>query len=184
MSCERGYMKRHLVFTLAGPDRIGIVDHVTQKVLQYNGNIEESRMTRLGGDFAMIMLISLPAGGEKGLVGELTSLEEEGFQVFTRNTESGQTSRYRGWLPFRMVVSGADHEGIINSVTHHLAEKGINIETINTDSVMAPMSGTLLFSMEAIVLVPPHLTSHEWKDGLFTVGDRVNVDIDVFPYKG
>jgi len=52
-------MTAHFVFTLAGPDRIGIVDHVTEKVLQKNGNIEESRMARLGGDFTMIVMISI-----------------------------------------------------------------------------------------------------------------------------
>ena len=54
-------MRRHLVMTFVGPDQIGIVDRVTRMILEYDGNVEESRMTRLGGEFAMLLLISVPA---------------------------------------------------------------------------------------------------------------------------
>ena len=53
-------MRRHLVMTFVGPDQIGIVDRVTRMILEYDGNVEESRMTRLGGEFAMLLLISVP----------------------------------------------------------------------------------------------------------------------------
>jgi len=53
-------MKRNLVLTLTGPDRIGIVEKVTGLLLERGGNVETSRMARLGGEFAVLMLVSLP----------------------------------------------------------------------------------------------------------------------------
>ena len=53
-------MKRNFVLTLTGPDRIGIVDRVTGLLLDRGGNVETSRMARLGGEFAVLMLVSLP----------------------------------------------------------------------------------------------------------------------------
>ena len=47
-----------LVLTALGPDRPGIVDTISKYIFKHNGNIEDSRMTVLGSEFAMIMLIS------------------------------------------------------------------------------------------------------------------------------
>ena len=60
-------MKRNLVLTLTGPDRIGIVDRVTGLLLDRGGNVETSRMARLGGEFAVLMLVSLPSEHCAGL---------------------------------------------------------------------------------------------------------------------
>jgi len=53
-------MRTNIVFTLTGPDRIGIVESVTKMLLGHGANVESSRMTRLGGEFAMLMLVSMP----------------------------------------------------------------------------------------------------------------------------
>jgi glycine cleavage system transcriptional repressor len=50
-------MRNHLVYTLTGSDRIGIVEEVTKMLLDHGGNVETSRMVRLGGEFAMLMLV-------------------------------------------------------------------------------------------------------------------------------
>jgi glycine cleavage system transcriptional repressor len=177
-------MNAHFVITFTGTDRIGIVDQVTGRFLKCNANIEESRMARLGGEFACIMLVSAPDNQQQCLMDQLAVFEEEGFQILSRKTEHHPVMRYQGWLPFRIRVNGADHEGIINSITHYLASRGINVETISTDSTQAPMSGALLFSMDAVVLVPPDLSAADWKEGLIDAGESVNVDVEIASYKG
>jgi glycine cleavage system transcriptional repressor len=176
-------MQNHLVITLAGPDRIGIVDRVTEIVLRHQGNIEESRMARLGGEFAMIMLISVPAESTPKLKEDLSDFEKDGFQILTRKTVA-DSEKFRGWLPYCVRVQGADHEGIINSMTHDFAARGINIESLTTGSFQAPMSGTCIFSMEAIVYLPPDFPVHEWKKEFMAIAESVNVDAEVVPYKG
>lgn len=177
-------MRKHLVMTLIGPDHVGIVDRVTKKILEFHGNIEESRMARLGGDFSMLLLISVIENKKKALTKALIQLDDKNFQVFIRETESDTATKYSGWLPYRVVISGADNEGIINSISHHLAASGINVESAETNTTAAPMSGTLLFTMTAIVLVPPTLTYHSWREPLDEVGDKMNVSIEVSPYTG
>ena len=54
-------MSKNFVLTLTGPDRIGIVERVTRVLLDRGGNVETSRMARLGGEFAILMLVSMPA---------------------------------------------------------------------------------------------------------------------------
>ena len=87
-------------------------------------------------------------------------------------------------MPYKITVTGADHEGIVNNVTHQIAEQGINIESIDTQTSSAPMSGTQLFTMNAIILVPPERSYHSWADNLDEVADSLNVTIDISPYRG
>ena len=54
-------MRSTIVFTLTGSDRVGIVEEVTGVLLGLGGNVETSRMARLGGEFAMLVLLTLAA---------------------------------------------------------------------------------------------------------------------------
>jgi len=176
-------MRKHLVITVTGHDRIGLVEHITKQLLEYDSNVEDSRMARLGDEFAMLMLVSLPEEKFEAARESVHGLREEGYKVTTVETERGYSAKFAGWMPYQVKVSGADHEGIIYQITRYLADCGINIETMDTDMLSAPMSGTPLFTMTAIVLVPPNLP-HDWRDDLEAVGDDLNVDTEVSPYKG
>ena len=177
-------MRKNLVLTLAGRDQIGIVERVTKEVLKDDGNVEASRMARLGGEFAMLMLVSVPAERLEHLKQDVHGLKGEGFTVTTRETAESDPVKFAGWMPYQVEVSGADHEGIIHHVAHRLAEHNINIETMDTETVKAPMSGTPLFVMKAVVLVPPALPYRALQEDLQTVGGDLNVDIEVSPYTG
>ena len=54
--------KEYFVVTIIGPDRRGLVASITEKIVSRNANIEESHMTRLGGEFAVLMLLSISNG--------------------------------------------------------------------------------------------------------------------------
>ena len=177
-------MRNNLVITLTGHDRIGIVDQITKVVLEYHGNVEASRMARLGGEFAMLMLVSAPTEQFEQLQQAVLDLKNQGYIVVTCQTEGSDPARYVGWLPYELKVSGADHEGIVYQITHQLAEQGINIETMDTNMVEAPMSGTPLFTMTAVIVVPPQRSYASLQHELEVIGDELNVDVGVLPYKG
>lgn len=177
-------MQKHLVFTLTGPDRVGLVEDITEVLLKYQGNVEMSRMTRLGDQFAILMLVAIPEEQFDALRQGLRGLRDEGYKVTTSPAEQSYATRYNGWVPYQVKVTGADHEGIIHDIARYLADKGINIETMDTGIVKAPMSGTPLFSMSAIVVAPPDLPFNEWRADLEDAGNKVNVDTEVTPYTG
>ena len=76
-------------------------------------------------------------------------------------------------------VLGADHMGIIHQIARYLSEQGINLETMTTEVVAAPMSGTPLFTMSAIVKVPPRLEIEDLREALEFIGDDLGVDTKV-----
>jgi glycine cleavage system transcriptional repressor len=176
-------MNNNIVLTLTGHDRVGIVKEVTNVFVKYGGNVETSRMARLGGEFAMLALISLRDNNTTALETDLQKLRDEGFQISILSTEADHARKYAGWLPYQIEVQGADHEGIIYEVAQHLAHQGINIEDMETTTAPAPMSGTLLFTMQATILVPPQLPFHKWSDALEEIGDKLNVTVEVMLVK-
>ena len=51
-------MSQLIVISAIGSDRKGVVQDLTKVVLGCGGTIEESRMTTLGSEFAMLLLVS------------------------------------------------------------------------------------------------------------------------------
>jgi len=176
-------MRKNIVFTLTGSDRVGIVESVTKMLLEYDGNVESSRMARLGGEFAMLMLVSVPVDQLLNLEKGVEKFSQQGFKVTVSQTDQSYALKYAGWLPYQIEVKGADHEGIIHQVAQYLTKRGINIETMDTGIIQAPMSGTPLFTMVAVVMTPPGLSSKDWGNQLDDVADELNVDIQVTTVK-
>ena len=56
--------KQHLVITAVGPDRVGLVEQISQFLLKEGCNIEDSKMAVFCGEFTIILLVS---GAPKGL---------------------------------------------------------------------------------------------------------------------
>lgn len=172
-------MNKNIVLTLTGHDRVGIVKEIANVLVKHGGNVENSRMARLGGEFAMLALIALEEKDLPALEADFQKLRGEGFQIALLPTENEHAKKYAGWLPYQIEVLGADHEGIIYEIAQHLAQQGINFEDVETTTAPAPMSGTPLFKMQATVLVPPNLPFNKWSDALEEIGDKLNVTVEV-----
>lgn len=170
--------KQYLVVTTVGPDRRGTVDKITEVIVSYEANIEESRMARLGGEFAVIMLLSLPAEKEEDLLSGLNTLKEAGLTVVTQPTNLARLEKFQGFVPYEISVVGADHEGIVHRVAHYLASEEIQVESMDTHTTRAPITGTPIFSMYALVQAPPTLTLPKLREKLVDLGDQLGVDIE------
>ena len=69
--------KEYYVVTIIGPDRRGLVASITEEIVSQNANIEESRMTRLGGEFAILMLLSLTNLKKEMLLSRLGKFDDD-----------------------------------------------------------------------------------------------------------
>jgi glycine cleavage system transcriptional repressor len=172
-------MSANIVLTLTGKDRVGIVEELTRLLLNLDGNVETSRMARLGGEFAVLMLVALPAEHRAQLEQDLHGLEAQGYKLTTNQTDLQAAEALSGWVAYQIEVSGADHEGIIHDITQALSKRGITIESMETGTRPAPNSGTPLFAMTAVVLAPPAVDPQAWQTELEETGERLNVEVTV-----
>jgi glycine cleavage system transcriptional repressor len=173
-------MRKQLVLTAVGRDRPGVIEEFTKLILHYDGNIEASRMVRLGGDFAMLMFVSAPEDRVIELRRAVDELHYTKFDVLTRMSEAPDEIEDEQDSRCTITVLGADHMGIINQVSRYLTEQGINLESMHTEVSAAPMSGTPLFTMSAEVVVPARLALDDLREAMEFIGDEMGVDTKVF----
>src|SRR5271165_5577240 len=117
-------MKSQLLVTAIGEDRPGIVAHLTETFVKHGANLEDSRMAILGGEFAAIILVSVPSDQCDCLKKELSNLKD--IVVSTRTTNMPMPGRFTGYVPYDLLVNGADHEGIVHKVSAFLRDRSIN----------------------------------------------------------
>lgn len=172
-------MRTEIVLTLTGKDRVGIVEEVTGILLELGGNLETSRMVHLGGEFAMLMLVSLPTAGTASLDSAIERLTVRGYKVTVTVTEYASADASANRQCYRIEVAGADHEGIVHEIAAGIAEQGISIESMETETSRAPVSGGMLFSMTSRVMVPANLDDTEWIKALVEAADHAGVDVTV-----
>jgi glycine cleavage system transcriptional repressor len=171
--------KVYLVVTAVGHDRRGTVEKITDVVVAHHANIEESKMARLGGEFAVIMLLSLADKDQEEIITGFDSLKTHGLMITCRVTDFSRLQKFIGYVPYEISVVGADHEGIVNHIARYLASEQINIEEMDTTVTRAPNTGTPLFSMSARVQAPPQLSLGQLRNKLEKLGEELDVDIDV-----
>ncbi len=172
-------MKNHLVITAVGEDRPGIVAHLAEVFVKNSANMEESRMAILGGEFAVIGLVTVPSEAIDGLNRDLDALKSEGISVTVRNTRPLSTERFAGYTTYTISVSGADHEGIVHRISMFLRDRAINIQSVETGIVNAPETGSPLFCMSGTVQVPPSISLQELQKNLNAIGDEECVDVKI-----
>jgi len=165
--------------TATGEDRPGIVARITEVLVEHGANLEESRMTLLGGEFAAIMLVSVGEDKLDTLLPALSHLHSESITISAKRTNRLSPERFQGYANCELVVNGADHEGIVFKVARFLTEKAINIQSMESDVVNAPVTGTPLFCMRATVNVPPSVDLFELRKKLAAIGDEESVEIEV-----
>jgi glycine cleavage system transcriptional repressor len=170
-------VKSYFVVTIIGPDRRGLVAKITEEIVSQKANIEESHMSRLGGEFAVLMLLSLNPDNEKSLFEGLNNLDPNQVKVFIKETDLSRVSVFEGFVPYKISVIGADHEGIVHRVAEYLADLKIQVDEMETHVTKAPVTGTPLFAMEASVQVPPDINLPQLRDRLEILGDSLSVDI-------
>jgi glycine cleavage system transcriptional repressor len=127
--------------------------------------------------------VSIPAERLDGLKNELDNLKDETISVSVKATSAHDPKRFAGHTRYEIDLTGADHEGIVHKVSAWLHEQAINILSMSTEVVSAPMTGTPLFCMNAVVVVPTSLSEKELQNELNNIGGQENVEIKVAPYK-
>ena len=76
-------------------------------------------------------------------------------------------------------MTGADRAGIIRDVSRVLAERGVNVEELESEVSSAPMSGEPLFTARARLRVPPGLALADLRGSLEALAGELMVDLSV-----
>lgn len=145
-------MTTTLVLTLIGRDQPGLVRSVAATIAGHGGNWLESRLCRLGGEFAGIVRLEIESARADGLAEALRGLTALRVDV-TR--EAAAPVAVPGRTLAKLDLVGSDRTGILREVTGVLVAHGLNVEDLSSERGDAPMAGGKIFQMKALVSVPP-----------------------------
>lgn len=175
-----------LVMTVIGADRPGLVQLVASRVADHGGNWLESRMCRLGGQFAGILRVEVAKERRDELVNALRTLEVDGLRAIMHAdgdvaTPSRGTGGATGGSLVTVELVGNDRPGILRSVSGVFAAHGVNVEELASERVNAPMDGGVLFQARATVFVPGHVKLSAVRADLEKLASDLMVDVKLAP---
>ncbi|MBV8578195.1 MAG: ACT domain-containing protein [Acetobacteraceae bacterium] len=168
-------MAASLILTVIGRDRPGLVSALSEKVAACGGSWLESRMARLAGEFAGIVLVDIPEESVEALAGVLHDLEATGLSV-TVERSRGEPSP-AGSRTLTLELIGHDRPGIVRDVTQALAQHRVNIEEFTSDITSASFSGEKLFKATARLRVSPDVLIDDLRRTLERLANEIMVDL-------
>ena len=165
-----------LVVTVIGKDRPGLVELVSAVVEDHGGDWVESRMSRLAGEFAGILRVSVPAARADALSEGLEGLRSEGLRVVV---ERGFEDAIEEGHVILLELIGSDRPGIVHKISEALAARGVNVDELNTECEGAPWSGGTLFKAMARLRAPRALDLDQLRESLEAIAGDLMVDISI-----
>jgi len=173
-------MTKQLVISAIGEDQTGLVDRLSQWILESGCNIADSRMVVLGGEFAVLLLVTGNWNNIARLENQADSIRETlGMQVSVKPTEAKPPGG--DVLPYAVDVIALDHPGIVNNLAGFFSHRQINIQDLSTSTYAAAHTGTPMFSVHMIVDVPAEMHIASLREDFQAFCDQLNLDAGIEP---
>ncbi len=174
-------MEKKFIMSAFSKDRPGVVADVTEVIYENGCNLEDSTMTNILDEFALILLFTGKGDElEEQLLKDCRRLErEKGITAFIRSVEADDRERKNDFFTKIIKVEGLDQTGIVFKISRFLADNNINIENLTSQRTISPQSGAALYFMEIKVQVPTNISLEQLENGLSRVGEELNLDITV-----
>lgn len=183
-------MSRRWILTAIGKDRPGIVAGVTKVLYDLGGNLEDSAMTRLAGEFAIMVVFAAPqrltaarleqafkpAVSRLGLAVHVKALgrQPRGWRhSLASGVGAGSVAASR---PYLISVYGADRPGIVYRIAHLLAQSRVNITDLSTHRTTGSHP---LYHLLLEVELPPRLDARRLQRRLSALGRQLGVTVSL-----
>jgi len=174
--------KNLLVITALGEDRPGLVASLTEAITQQLCSICESRMSLLGGEFALIMLVEGQWNNIAKLEQTLPSLQEK-LKLTLQVKHTEQRTTQQAAIPYCVEVLALDNPGIVHKVTDFFYNRKINIHDLQTDSFNAAHTGTKMFALMITIEIPTTMHIPSLREDFLEFSDELNLDSIIEPFK-
>ncbi|HLO25395.1 MAG TPA: ACT domain-containing protein [Geobacteraceae bacterium] len=170
----------HFAVTIISKDRPGIVADTTEVLFRLGCNIEDSSCTMLGGDFAIILIVSHEKPFLKtSLADEFRALHDRtGLTAYVRHLAESEVCPAKDGGELCLIsVYGSDQPGIVYRVTRALADRQVNITDLNTRLIGTKEEPVYVLMLEAVL--PEGLTIEAAEALLEKLKKELNVEIGV-----
>ena len=167
----------HLVLTVVGDDRPGLVNALAEQIAAHGGNWERSELAELAGAFAGIVLISIPDERVEQITAALEGLD--GMLRVTAHGGVADVEAEAGERLLEVTVLGNDRPGIVRDVSAAIAAHALSIDTFRSRTLEAPMAGGTLFEAVVAFRLPVDTDAARVTTALEQLAGEIQVDLTV-----
>lgn len=173
-------MSHQLVIAAIADDRAGLVDQISGWILDCGGNIVDSRMMAIGGQFATLLLVSGDSDSLAKLETEQSQAQDRiGMSLHIKRTEPKEHAKHL--LPYSVKVESLDHPGIVHGLANFFSKRQINIHDLSTSTYSAAHSGAPMFSVQMTIDLPTDASSQTVRQEFLAYCDQLNLDAAMEP---
>jgi glycine cleavage system transcriptional repressor len=175
MSLKEFKMAEYISITAIGKDKPGIVSAITEVLTELKCNIEDSTMTILHGQFAMILIIRLSKGlSHKIILSKLNKPAKSlGMSLTVSQLCSFSKKKKSKSNPYVISIYGKDKTGIVYGASSFLASKKINITDVQT--TVSKKTYIMLIEAE----LPKNISAKELEKELSCLAKSLNVSVSL-----
>lgn len=170
-------MKTSIVLTIIAKDQPGIINAVSKILYKHGGGWTQSSMSSLAGQFAGILLASVPGDSADSCVEELQQLKTQGMHVIAHVTDA--PAERPDCREYTLDLVGNDRRGIVHDITTILTKYNVNVQDLETITESASMGGAELFRARAELIVPADADIDELEAELENIANELMVDISL-----
>jgi glycine cleavage system transcriptional repressor len=172
----------HLVITLSGADKLGLIEQITGRIADCGCSIEESSVAVMGGRFSGIMRVSGVWHALSKLEGQIPALGAQlGLAIECQRT--GKSERTAA-IPYTVELVAMDQPGIVRNLAAFFARSGINIEGLQTSTYFAPHTGSPMTSVIMTVGIHAKIRIPTLREDFLDYCDDLNLDATLEPMRG
>ncbi|MEZ8093370.1 ACT domain-containing protein [Photobacterium swingsii] len=164
---------KHLVITVIGKDRPGLVEQLSDAVYSNHGNWLSSSLSKLAGQFAGILHIEVASQHVAILRSALSQIDALQIQIVEEQNETHPVAQLH-----HCCVTANDRPGIVKDVTTLLSQLGVNIDKLATETQSAPNWGYPIFTAHFDLELPATLELDTVQQELENLADDLTVDFD------
>jgi glycine cleavage system transcriptional repressor len=172
------HMTTKLVISALGADRPGIVDELSKIIFKHSLNIEDTRMTVLGGEFAALLLISGEQSALDALLTQANDIEQT-LQMRLLIKTTTEAAHSENTIPYAVEVAALDHPGIINNIASFFSSRSINIVNMHTERYSAPHTGSPMFALYMTIGIPADTNIAKLREAFMQTCDELNLDAEL-----
>ncbi len=170
-------MTTKLVISALGADRPGIVDELSDIIYSHELNIEDSRMTVLGGEFAILLLVSGEQTAIENLQAKSSDIEQS-LQMRLLIKATTTSALDNNSIPYSVEVTSIDHPGIVKNITRFFSNRNINIVNLQTERYAAPHTGSPMFALHMTVGISADTNIAQLREAFTELCDELNLDAE------
>ncbi|OGT65844.1 MAG: glycine cleavage system protein R [Gammaproteobacteria bacterium RIFCSPLOWO2_02_FULL_47_50] len=175
-------MDNYLVVTALCKNRPEDLEQFTRTIKEIGCSISESRMTVLGSEFCIQMMLSGPWDSIAKIEDLLPRLGDKlSISFMAQRTAPARMSGKL--MPYAIDVVAVDRAGIVHDIVNFIHENKIVIQELQTNTYKAATTGATMFSLHLAINIPADFSIAGIRGDFMEFCDQLNLDAIMEPVK-